>query len=229
MRTFGVRAVLSTAAFCVLSLLSPLSAYADSVTITVEGVGATSGNSDLSDYVYPYFFSINRSTSYTPMMCLSYLSDISVGETWQATIITPTTNLEKEAIYIYSLAAASGATQETIIDAQLADWYLFDTALTIPSEYADGVNALLTEAENFVATNTDPSFYSGYAIYDVVDGTSVDAEGKTVSDGQNLVTVAHAPEPSSLVLLGSGLSFAALFFYCQKRKSLRNISAGFLK
>lgn len=229
MRKFGVRAVLSIAAFCVLSLLSPLSAYADSVTITVEGVGATSANSDLSDYVYPYLFSINGSTSYTSMMCISYLSDISTGEAWQATVTAPTNDLEKEAIYIFSLAAASGASQAAIIDAQLANWYLFDTSMTIPSEYASGVTDILTDAASFVAANPDASLYSDYAIYDVVTGTSRDADGNVVSDGQNLVAIAQTPEPGSLILLGSGLSLAALFFYYQKRKGLRGLSADSLK
>jgi hypothetical protein len=229
MRKFRTRTMLYAAVFCALSLLSPLSAYADSVTLTLEGGGAASSNSYLSDYVYPYLFSIDGNTNYMPMMCINHLSNTSIGETWQATIVTPTTDVEKEAIYIYSLAAASGTSQETIVEAQLADWYLFDTFMTIPGEYASGVADILVDAASFVAANSNSPFYSDYEIYDMLAGTLRDADGNLVPDGQNLIMVAQTPELSSLVLLGSGLAFVAFLFYLQKRKGLRNLSAKSLK
>jgi len=51
----------------------------------------------------------------------------------------------------------------------------------------------------------------------------------TASDStiyQNVMGYASAPEPNSLMLLGSGLSLAAVFFYYRKRKGLNSITAG---
>jgi hypothetical protein len=63
-----VLALMVVAVFALLSL-SPLKAYADTVTMTFEYPG---GQSSGGDYVYPYNFSINGSTTTIPLMCLSF-------------------------------------------------------------------------------------------------------------------------------------------------------------
>src|SRR5271166_3607566 len=61
-------------------------AFAKSVTMTYEGhQGATA--IDGSPYIgYPYYFSINGSSNYTPLICDSYDNNVSIGQTFQATV-----------------------------------------------------------------------------------------------------------------------------------------------
>jgi hypothetical protein len=57
MKKFGLCTILAMSAFCLLTAASPLRAYADSVTLTLQNVGP---NQVDGYYAYPYKFSINN-------------------------------------------------------------------------------------------------------------------------------------------------------------------------
>ena len=69
-----------------LALILSGTSFANSVTLTYKGhQGVVAQNG--SPYIgYPYYFSINGSKTFTPLMCDSYDNNISLGETWQAKV-----------------------------------------------------------------------------------------------------------------------------------------------
>lgn len=214
MKKFGVSTVLAVSVFCVLSWLSPLKAYADSVTLTLENVGP--GNNSGGVYTYPYNFSVDGSSSYVSLMCYDYTDEIYIGETWTANVVAINSSSSKEDLelaYLFSVASSSSTPEATAADAQWAAWELFDPGLIAPT--SNGVSQAGVTTELSDAENADLSdFDSGYALY-------IPENGWPSNDGlpQSLIGVAPTPEPGNLVLLGSGLGVLAFAgaFYRRKR------------
>jgi hypothetical protein len=203
-----VLALMAVAVFALLSL-SPLKAYADTVTMVYEYPG---GQSSGNDYVYPYNFSINGNPTLSPLMCLSFTHDISQGESWNATIAQVLGNSNYEqAAYIFSQASAPSASSDQIAVAQWSNWVLFDSDAmsSVPSQYQGDVTALLDTAAAYVLANPASSLYSQYVVYEPYSWTSS-------GEPQNMMGDAPAPEPGSLILLGTGMFGLVTFMYRRK-------------
>jgi hypothetical protein len=161
-------------------------------------------------------------------MCVSYLQEIEIPETWTATITaigTATSTLtrtdEEEDAYLDSVILTPGASAQTISDAQWAAWEVGDPALitSLPGGLDDsGIADEYNLAVAFVAANTlanDASFYAGYQLYVPVSGSE---SPTTYGLPQTFIGPAPVPEPSGLILLGSGLLAAAGALYRRKKR-----------
>jgi hypothetical protein len=208
MKKFSIGIVLFSVALCAMLLLCPSKGYAETITLTLDSVG---GQSSGTAYVYPYNFSFNGSATTTPLMCISYENEIYVGESWQATLVpvTGSGNAQYvEAAYIFSLAAAPGASATTIAEAQWANWELFDpndpTLLgNLPAGYQSDINTILANAASFATNNLNTTNYPTIDIFIPVAGTQNAGDGLPqyfVGDPTEA-----APEPSSYLLFGTGM------------------------
>lgn len=202
-------------------LFCPPRDYADTVTLTLESVG---GQTSGPDYVYPYNFSFNGSTTLTPLMCVSYENEIYFGESWTAKMVpvTGSGNVQYvEAAYIFSLAAAPGASATTVAEAQWANWELFDPndanlLGNVPAGYQGDINALLATALNFANNNLNTTNYPTIDIFIPIDGTQ-----STGGTPQALVgDPTLSPEPSSYLLFGTGLLGLAALWYRRRSVTL---------
>jgi hypothetical protein len=188
--------------------------YADTVSMTFTG---TSGVSNGTDYIYPYYFSINGSSASTNLMCVSFNNEIYTGESWTATtatITTSSTKIAQEDAYLFSLIGGGTYSNN---DIQEAAWYLgASNPSAVPTTPADpallaAASAAVTQADLGGLSNFDNGQFTLF--------TPVAGSQNPYSDGvpQTFVGVAPTPEPGSLLLLASGLFGCAGFVYRRRR------------
>lgn len=216
MKNIYACAVLALTALCFLS--TPIIAYADSVnsvTLTIENVGP--GNQTDGYYTYPYNLSVNGSTSYTSMMCLSFNNEITLGESWTADVYSiPAADAlignNNYAVAAWLFNNAETATATISNEDQLAAWGLFSSGV------AGSNNAQLAVAEAEAASEP-ASAYTRFQILIPVAGTQ--SEGGLPQTFIEDPAPSPTPEPNSLVLLGSGMLACAGVFYQRGRNSAR--------
>ncbi len=218
MKKFRLGFVLFSVTLCTLFMLCPSKGSAETMTVTLDSVG---GQSSGPDYVYPYNFSFNGSAALTPLMCISYENEVYIGESWQATLVpvTGSGNVQYvEAAYIFSLAAAPGASATTIAEAQWANWEFFDpndpTLLgNVPAGYQSDINNILATAASFATNNLDTANFPNIDIFIPIAGSQPAGDGLPqffVGDPEPV------PEPSSYLLFGTGM-FGLTFLGFRKR------------
>jgi hypothetical protein len=183
---------------CLLTIAGPGRAFADPVTLQLTGTGGSQAN---GEYVYPYYLTVNGSTN--SLMCLSYNNEISNGEIWQATVESITGALNEKAAWLLNDANVNPA---NAVEDQLAAWGLF------ANNVSGSNNAQLIAAQNFVSLNpNDTSFYSQFQLYVPL--------GDPSSSGYPQVFMGETPEPSSLLLLGTGLFGLAMVIFRKAKPS----------
>ena len=188
------------ALFAAVLITTPCIGRAD--TLTLNSVG---GESAGGEYVYPYMFNVDGSSTLTNLMCLNLNRTISFGETWNVSETAVPTDASSNSVdyradaYIFSQRG-----NYSNADLQFAAWSIFDPADAKSSSAWNSTTAALANSGMNAAidpTLINSGFFNGFTLY----LPTADQTGWTNGIPQDFIGTAVTPEPSSIALLMTGM------------------------
>jgi hypothetical protein len=190
-----------------VSLALAGSASASSVTMTYKGHQGVVAK-DGSPYVgYPYYVSINGSSTLTPLMCDSFDNDVHLGQTWNATatpflqgisagMFGPAMMLDYKAAGLIFKSMLAG--QMTTTAAQWAIWGLFSTNASSNAYFIAKNFGSIDAAYLALAATASNGAFKGLVLY-------TPTGGKPGIGPQEYIGYSPVPEPGTLTMMGTGL------------------------
>jgi len=217
-------AALTLSLVCTVSRVS----FADTLTMTAAG-----GESSGGEFVFPYYLTDSGpggTSTMVAMGCLNVDRDVNFGETWQAVDVNVSTVTLSSVIdgesgldiladaYLFNQFAGAGGNGFLISDIQWAIWSIMDPSGVV-GNIAFDPNAQGMAAAALAIAPTLPSSYFAYDnMFVPIDGTQTPGYGEPQILMTDPAPPAATPEPTSLLLMGTGMLGAVAIMRRKYRK-----------
>lgn len=221
----------TVAGVLLLFFVFPVSRICFADTLTITGVG---GQNTDGVYVYPYYFTVTGpagSDTLVSMSCLNFDRDVSIGESWDVSVIgvssiTPSTMIDSESgldiladAYLFNQYTAATGNAQLTSDIQFAIWSIMDPSGVSGESGFDSNAQALAAAALGMAPTLPSSAFANDALFIPSGSYPNGGEPQELLADPPPSVVTVTPEPASLILMGTGLFGSAILLYRRRAKA----------